>query len=115
MTERWEKIDESYGRIEQILLVILLSALILVAFSQIILRNIFSTGIDWGDAFVRSLVLWTGFIGATVAAREGKHISIDVVSRWLSHKGAPGRRNYHPCLFLCDLLLPDLCRTEICR
>jgi TRAP-type C4-dicarboxylate transport system permease small subunit len=88
MTERWEKIDGVIGRVEQILLVILLSALILVAFSQIILRNIFSTGIDWGDAFVRSLVLWTGFIGATIAAREGKHISIDVVSRWLSPRGS---------------------------
>ncbi|MCX5810824.1 MAG: TRAP transporter small permease [Proteobacteria bacterium] len=59
----------------------------LVAFSQIILRNIFSTGIAWGDALVRGLVLWTGFIGATIAAREGKHICIDVVSRWLSPKG----------------------------
>jgi TRAP-type C4-dicarboxylate transport system permease small subunit len=84
MTGRWERIDEVIGRVEQILLVVLLSALILVAFSQIVLRNFFSTGIAWGDAFVRSLVLWTGFVGATIAAREGKHISIDAVSRWLS-------------------------------
>jgi TRAP-type C4-dicarboxylate transport system permease small subunit len=87
MTGRWERIDEVIGRVEQILIVILLSVLILVAFSQIVLRNFFSTGIAWGDAFVRSLVLWTGFIGATIAAREGKHISIDVVSRWLSPRG----------------------------
>jgi len=87
MTDRWERIDEIIGRVEQALIVVLLSALILIAFSQIILRNLFSTGIAWGDAFVRTLVLWTGFIGATIAAREGKHICIDVVSRWLSPKG----------------------------
>ncbi|MEI6155122.1 MAG: TRAP transporter small permease [Deltaproteobacteria bacterium] len=87
MTDLWERIDEVIGRIEQIFLVILLSALILVAFSQIILRNLFSTGIAWGDALVRGLVLWTGFIGATIAAREGKHICIDAVSRWLSPNG----------------------------
>jgi TRAP-type C4-dicarboxylate transport system permease small subunit len=87
MTDRWERIDEAIGQVEQILLVILLSALILVAFSQIILRNFFSTGIAWGDALVRVLVLWTGFIGATIAVREGKHICIDVVTRWLSPKG----------------------------
>ncbi|MCX5806656.1 MAG: TRAP transporter small permease [Proteobacteria bacterium] len=87
MTVRWEQIDEAIGRVEQILLVILLSALILVAFSQIILRNIFSTGIAWGDALVRVLVLWTGFVGATIAVLEGKHICIDVVTRWLSSKG----------------------------
>jgi len=88
MTDRWERIDGVIGRVEQMLLVILLSALILVAFSQIVLRNFFSTGIAWGDAFVRSLVLWTGFIGATIATREGKHISIDAVSRWLSPGGS---------------------------
>jgi TRAP-type C4-dicarboxylate transport system permease small subunit len=88
MTGRWERIDEVIGRVEQILLVILLSVLIFLTFSQIVLRNFFSTGIAWGDAFVRSLVLWTGFIGATIAAREGKHISIDVVSRWLSPRGS---------------------------
>ena len=59
MTDRWEQIDEAIGRVEQILNVVLLSALILFAFSQIILRNFFSTGIAWGDALVRSLVLWT--------------------------------------------------------
>lgn len=87
MTDRWERIDAAIGRVEHGLLVVLLSALILIAFSQIILRNLFSTGIAWGDALVRSLVLWTGFIGATIAAREGQHISIDVVSRWISPKG----------------------------
>lgn len=87
MTDRWERIDAAIGRVEQGLLVVLLSVLILIAFSQIILRNFFSTGIAWGDALVRSLVLWTGFIGATIAAREGQHISIDVVSRWISPKG----------------------------
>jgi TRAP-type C4-dicarboxylate transport system permease small subunit len=109
MTERWERIDAAIGRVEQALLVVLLSVLILIAFSQIILRNFFSTGIAWGDALVRSLVLWTGFIGATIAAREGQHISIDVVIA----EGKEGRCDYHPCLFIFDLLLPDLCRSEI--
>lgn len=86
--ERWEHIDEIVGRIEQILLGILLGAMVLVAFVQIALRDILSTGLAWGDELVRSLVLWTGFIGAAVAAREGKHISIDVFSRWTS----PGRK-----------------------
>jgi TRAP-type C4-dicarboxylate transport system permease small subunit len=107
MTDLWERIDEVIGRMEQILLVILLSALILVAFSQIILRNLFSTGIAWGDALVRGLVLWTGFIGATIAVRESKHICIDVVSRWLSPKGKKvvaiiiNAFSFLICCFLC--------------
>jgi len=84
---RWERIDEAIGRVEQTLLVVFLGFIILVAFVQIVLRNFFSTGLDWGDALVRNLVLWIGFIGATLATKEGKHINIDVVSRWLPSLG----------------------------
>ena len=84
--DRWDRIDEIVGRLEQILLGILLGTMILVAVIQIALRNVLSTGLAWGDQLVRTLVLWTGFIGAAVATREGKHISIDVVSRWISPK-----------------------------
>lgn len=79
----WEKTDDAIARIEIILIVFFLGFMIFVAFLQIVLRNLFSTGLDWGDSFLRNLVLWIGFLGATLATREGKHINIDIVSRWL--------------------------------
>ena len=84
---RWERVDEAMDRVEQTLIVTFLGFMILIAFLQIILRNFFSTGLDWGDQLLRNLVLWIGFIGATLATREGKHINIDVVSRWLPSLG----------------------------
>ena len=83
-----DRIDEKIGRVEQFLVFIFLTAMILVAFSQIVLRNFFSTGIDWGDALVRYLVVWVGFIGAAIATRESKHITIDVLSRWFHGLGS---------------------------
>jgi C4-dicarboxylate transporter DctQ subunit len=85
--DRWERTDEIIDRAEQILLVVLLSSMIVIAFLQIVLRNLFSTGLAWGDPLVRNLVLWIGFIGAALATREGKHINIDVVSRWMPPLG----------------------------
>jgi len=87
--DRCERTDEIIDRMEQALLVILLSVMIFTAFLQIILRNFFATGLSWGDSMVRNLVLWVGFIGATLATREGKHINIDVVSRWFPSLGKP--------------------------
>jgi TRAP-type C4-dicarboxylate transport system permease small subunit len=84
---RWERVDEAISRVEQTLLVTFLSFMILTAFLQIVLRNFFSTGLDWADSLLRNLVLWIGFIGATLATKEGKHINIDVVSRWLPSLG----------------------------
>jgi len=83
MMHRWERVDEIVGRLEQTLVSILLSVMIIIAFLQIVLRNLFATGLTWGDPLVRNLVLWVGFIGAAIATREGKHISIDVVSQWV--------------------------------
>lgn len=77
-----ERADEVINRAEQVLLVFLLSLMILIAFLQIILRNLFSTGLAWGDPLVRNLVLWVGFIGAAIATKEGKHITIDVAQKW---------------------------------
>jgi TRAP-type C4-dicarboxylate transport system permease small subunit len=84
---RWEQVDGAIDRVEQFLLVTFLSFMILIAFLQIVLRNFFFTGLDWGDSLLRNLVLWIGFIGATLATKEGKHINIDMVSRWLSSLG----------------------------
>lgn len=72
------------ARIETILLIIILLSMILLAFLQVILRNFFHTSILWADTLLRHLVLWIGFIGASLATRERRHINIDAVSRLLS-------------------------------
>jgi C4-dicarboxylate transporter DctQ subunit len=84
----WDKLDTKISRMETVLVTVLLTLMILTAFSQIVLRNFFSTGIDWGDALVRYLVVWVAFIGAAIATREGKHITIDLLSRWLTGGGS---------------------------
>jgi TRAP-type C4-dicarboxylate transport system permease small subunit len=106
MRDRWERMDETIDRVEQTLLITLLSFMILTAFFQIILRNAFATGLTWGDSLVRNLVLWIGFIGATLATREGKHISLDVFSRWFPSAGKPliGFMTDLFSFFICGLL-----------
>ncbi len=69
------------------ILVILLSVMILVAAAQILLRNFFDTGFPWGDQALRILVLWVALMGAVAASRENKHINIDVLLRFLSRRG----------------------------
>ena len=80
-------LDEHISRLEQILIAALLTVMILMAFSQIVLRNFFATGIAWGDSLVRYLVVWVGFIGAAIAVKEDKHITIDVLARWITRAG----------------------------
>ena len=71
-------------RVEDGLLVGLLLAILAMAVIQIVLRNVFDSGIIWGDILVRILVLWIGMTGAVVASRRGEHINVDIVTRYLS-------------------------------
>lgn len=71
-------------RAEDGLLVFLLSAMILLAAAQIVLRNFLDSGFVWIDPLLRVLVLWLGLIGATVATRNNKHIRIDLLSKLFS-------------------------------
>lgn len=104
--DRWDRLDKIISRVEQFVLSLFLTVLILVAFSQIVLRNFWDTGLTWGDPLVRYLVLWIGFIGAALAARENKHISIDLFSRWVSGVGNTLIKliNHLFSAFICGLL-----------
>jgi TRAP-type C4-dicarboxylate transport system permease small subunit len=72
--------------LERSLIVLLLGIMVILAFTQVILRNFFSSGLLWGDPFLRHLVLWIGFLGASIATQQEKHINIDLLTRFASPK-----------------------------
>ncbi len=81
--ERSRKIMD---QVEDSILVGLLLLMIVLAVLQILLRDLFGTGIVWSDVLVRILVLWVGLVGAMVASRQGRHINIDIMDRYLSER-----------------------------
>jgi TRAP-type C4-dicarboxylate transport system permease small subunit len=73
-------------RIESVLFSIVLGTMLLLSFLQVILRNVFHTGVLWFDPFVRTLILWIAFLGAMVATSNARHLHIDVIRRSMSEK-----------------------------
>ena len=69
--------------LEDALLVGVFAAMLLLAGTQIVLRNFFDAGFAWVDPLLRVLVLWVAMLGAVTATREDRHISIDVLSRFV--------------------------------
>ena len=68
------------------LLLVILVGMILLAGTQIFLRNIFDSSLFWGDEMLRLMVLWLTIAGGLAASRMDKHISIAVVDRFLPVK-----------------------------
>lgn len=70
-------------RLEDALLAIVLGAMIVLAASQVLLRDVVGQGIAWGDEALRLMVLWAAMLGAVAASRSDAHLRIDVMSRIL--------------------------------
>lgn len=70
--------------IEDGIMVAMVLAMILLAVGQIILRDVWDAGVVWGDPLLRVSVLWVGLLGAMTATRQNNHITVDVLSRFLS-------------------------------
>ena len=69
---------------ENVALVILLGSLVLLAVGQIVLREVFETGIFWADEMIKLLVLWLAMVGSVAATRDDRHIRVDALSHLLA-------------------------------
>lgn len=85
----WRRLDAAIGRVEQALIVLSLALMIAAACLQIAARNLFGVGLSWSEPLVRHLVLWVGFIGAAIAAREGRHIGLEIAPRLFGGRVQP--------------------------
>ncbi|MBF0105345.1 MAG: TRAP transporter small permease [Deltaproteobacteria bacterium] len=82
-------IDRFLVRIEKYFLLVSLLVLLIFAFLQVVLRNFFDSGINWADVFNRLLVLWVGVFAATIAAKQDRHLSLEVLTKFLPDKVRP--------------------------
>jgi len=75
-----QRLDKAGTALESAMLVFMLTAMMLVAVGQIVMREAFGTGFGWADELVRLMVLWLALIGSIAACRENRHIRIDALS-----------------------------------
>lgn len=83
-TTWWARLLQALIWLENAALISLLGLMVLLAGSQIILRNLLNLNLAGLDQLLRLLVLWVALLGAVAASREDKHISVDLFSRLLS-------------------------------
>ncbi|NOR18634.1 MAG: TRAP transporter small permease subunit [Xanthomonadales bacterium] len=79
----FNKLEKAGTYAEDTLLLIILLGMVLLAGSQILLRNFFDYSLFWGDEMLRMMVLWITIAGGLAASRMDKHISIEVLDRFL--------------------------------
>jgi len=76
MNRSTKRLFEFGRRAEDGLVVGSLLLMCLLPVLEIILRTFFRTGLPGTSGYVTNLTLWIGFLGAAIAAREGRHLAL---------------------------------------
>jgi TRAP-type C4-dicarboxylate transport system permease small subunit len=71
------KAEEYLVKTEKAAVVGLIFAMVILSFMQVLLRLLFHSGIVWLDPLLRHMVLWSGLIGAALAARYSHHFALE--------------------------------------
>lgn len=79
------RVDAGLARVEGWLLVAAVLGLLALGVTQIVMR-FFGASFDWADEVMRNVTLWIGFIGASIATHQGKHLNIDALTRFFPAK-----------------------------
>ncbi|WP_341895344.1 TRAP transporter small permease [Ferrovibrio terrae] len=70
-------VADYYFRFLKLVLVVLLSAMVIMVFGNVVLRYGFNSGISVSEELSRWAFVWLTFLGATVALRERQHLGLD--------------------------------------
>jgi TRAP-type C4-dicarboxylate transport system permease small subunit len=81
------RIVEAYYRSIKITMAVLLAAMVILVFGNVVLRYVFNSGIAISEELSRWLFVWMVFLGAIVGLREHAHLGVDSFVKLLSPMG----------------------------
>ena len=98
-----KKLMDRYCQLLSVLMVIGLALMVVLVFTNVVMRYAFNSGITMSEELSRWLFVWVTFLGAIVAMHEGAHLGTDMLVSRLSVRGKK------LCLLLGHLLMLFIC------
>ncbi|HSQ80118.1 MAG TPA: TRAP transporter small permease [Casimicrobiaceae bacterium] len=93
------RLIDGFCRLLDALIAVMLAAMVVLVFGNVVLRYGFNSGITTSDEVSRWLYVWMTFLGAIVALKEHAHLGTDFV---VSRLGPAGKK---ACLVVGQLLM----------
>ncbi len=81
-----KKVLDGVEKLLSFVVILLLAAMTVVIFYQVILRYVFQSANIWAEEFARYAFIWVTMFGAALCVRRGRHIRIDVFVNILPQK-----------------------------
>jgi len=80
-------LTDLFFRLAEALLVLMLGAMVVMVFGNVVLRYGFNSGLDFSEELSRFFFIWITFLGAIIAMREKAHLGLDTLVRLLPSAG----------------------------
>lgn len=71
-----QRISKFLNRICEVTLIIVLAAMAVVVFLQVLFRYVLHLPLFWTEEFARYCLVWASLLGAAVALKRGEHIAV---------------------------------------
>ncbi|WP_353430184.1 TRAP transporter small permease [Paracoccus denitrificans] len=79
-----QRIADLGFRLIEAVLVLIFTGLIVLVFSNVVMRYLFDTGLVVTDEVSRMMFVWICFLGAIVVARRNEHLDVDLLTAHMS-------------------------------
>ena len=73
----WKKFLDNF---EGYLCVVMLAAMSIIVFLQVVYRFILKASLPWSEEASRYLLVWTSFLGGAYGVRQGAHLGVEAVT-----------------------------------
>jgi TRAP-type C4-dicarboxylate transport system permease small subunit len=67
----------------EVAVMVLMGFLVVVVVASVLFRYVFLSPITWSEEVGRYVMIWMGFLAASIAVRRGLHVGVDFVVHWV--------------------------------
>jgi TRAP-type transport system small permease protein len=82
-----DMLDRGITRLIEWVLIALLAGMVVMVFTNVVLRYGFNTGINFSEEMARFFFVWLTFVGAVITFREHGHIGVETLVKMFGRRG----------------------------
>ena len=79
-----QRLSDVLRRCTETVIMVLMAFLVAIVVLSVIYRYILLSPLTWSEEVGRYVMIWVGFLAASIAMREGLHVSVDFVLQWVT-------------------------------
>jgi len=79
----FQRVVGTLRRAREVVVMMLMAVLVVVVVVSVIFRYVLLAPLSWSEEVGRYLMIWVGFLAASIAIQQGMHVGIDFVVSWV--------------------------------